>query len=58
MSKPTKEPLRMTSEAYRKDRAKVLEEASSGRVVVITDEQQKPTTLLVTPRDKLPAYFE
>lgn len=57
MSKPN-EPHHVTREDFRNNRAKVLELASSGRQVVITDEKQQPTTIIATPRDKQPMRFD
>lgn len=58
MSKPDDKPHVVTREDFQADRAKVFELASSGRTVVIIGEDQQPTTILVTPRDKQPMRFD
>jgi hypothetical protein len=57
MSKPT-EPHQVTREDFHNDREKVFELASSGRHVVIVDDEQQPTTIIATPRDKQPMRFD
>jgi hypothetical protein len=57
MPKPDK-PHQVSREDFRSDRAKVFELASSGREVVITGEDERPTTIIATPRDKQPMRFD
>ncbi len=57
MSKPDK-LHQLTREDFRNDRAKVFELASSGQQVIITNENQRPTAIVATPRDKKPMRFD
>lgn len=59
MSTPKDEkPHQVSREEFRKDRAAMFELASSGRRVVVTDEDHRPTTILAVPRDKQPMRFD
>ena len=49
---------RMTREEFRNDRARAIELASQGHQVIVVDENQQPTMIMVTPRDKRPMRFE
>ncbi|MFO7561103.1 MAG: hypothetical protein R6X02_00560 [Enhygromyxa sp.] len=51
-------PHQITREDFHNNREKVFELASSGRQVVIVDDEQRPTTIIVTPRDKQPMRFD
>ena len=51
-------PHVLTSEEFRRDRAKAIELAASGQTVVILGENQRPKTILVTPRDVQPMRFD
>ena len=57
MSKPT-EPHQVTREDFHHDRERVFDLAASGRQVVIIDDQQRPTAIIATPRDKQPMRFD
>lgn len=55
---PTEKPHAVTHEEFEKERARLLELASTGVVVVVTDEKQQPRTIYTTPRDKQLMRFE
>jgi hypothetical protein len=57
-SQPEDKPHQVSSEEFRKDPSVVFELASSGRTVVVTGEDQQPTMVITTPRNKLPMRFD
>jgi hypothetical protein len=57
-SKPEDKPHQVSSEEFHKDPGVVFELASTGRTVVVTGEDQQPTMIITTPRNKLPMRFD
>jgi hypothetical protein len=58
MSKQSETTREVSREEFEQERGRLLEMASTGVVVVVTDDRHQPRTIYTTPRDKQPMRFE